>query len=233
MERPAVDNRLLAGLPLRDRQHFLSACRQVELEPGEVLCEPGKAIRYVHFPTESYISLLTPDAGHEGLEVALVGSEGMCGISLVLGTRVSCLRAVVQGSGTAWRINAEQLRTELRYSSALQRCLNRYIYVLMSQLAQTAASTRFHLIEARLARCLLTTRDRAHSNQFHATHELLAQLLGVRRVGVTKAAGVLLKRKLISYSRGDVRIHDVGGLLATSCRCYGADKETYEHTLHA
>lgn len=226
-----AENRLLAALPRKDHQHFLSGCEQVELVSGTILCEPGEKIRHVYFPTNSLISLVTPIDGYSSLEVALVGSEGMYGVPLMLGVDVSPLHVVVQGSGRAWRMDAERFHSELKYSVALQQELNRYIYVLMSQLAQTAACTRFHVVEERLARWLLMTRDRAHSEEFHITHEFLAQMLGVRRVGVTKAAGSLQKKKLISYSRGDVKIRDIGGLEAASCGCYRADKETYERIL--
>ncbi len=228
----AAESRLLAALPGKDLQHLLAGCEQVELGVGDILCEPGETIRHVYFPTDSFISLVTPGDGHSRLEVALVGSEGMCGVPLTLGVDASPLHAVVQGAGPAWRMDAERFRGELKYSAALQQHLHRYIYVMMSQLAQTAACTRFHVVEERLARWLMMTRDRAHSDAFHITHELLAQVLGVRRVGVTKAAGALQKRRLISYSRGDVRIRDIDGLDAASCACYRTDKETYEHILH-
>ncbi len=231
-QHPPGENRLLAALPGKDRRHLLAGCEQVELGFGAILCEPGQTIRHVYFPTDSFVSLVTPTDGHSSLEVALVGSEGMCGIPLMLGVDVSPLHAVVQGSGPAWRMDAERFRSELKHSTALRQHLNRYIYVLISQLAQTAACTRFHVVEERLARWLMMTRDRAHSDAFHITHELLAQVLGVRRVGVTKAAGALQRKELISYSRGDVRIRDIGGLDAASCTCYRTDKETYEHILH-
>lgn len=227
-----AENRLLAALPRKDRQHLLSGCEQVKLVSGNILCEPGETIRHVYFPTNSLISLVTPTDGHGSLEVALVGREGMYGVPLMLGVDVSPLHAVVQGSGSAWRMDAERFHSELKYSVALQQELNRYIYVLMSQLAQTAACTHFHVVEERLARWLLMTRDRARSEEFHITHELLAQVLGVRRVGVTKAAGSLQNKKLISYSRGEVKIRDIAGLEAASCSCYRADKETYDRILH-
>ena len=229
---PSAENRLLAILLRKDRQHLLSSCEQVELVVGDTLCAPGDTIRHVYFPTDGFISLTTPVDGRSSLEVALVGSEGMYGIPLMLGVDISPLHAVVQGSGSAWRMDAEKFQKELKYSVALQQELNRYIFVLMSQLAQAAACTRFHIVEERLARWLLMTRDRAHLDEFHITHEFLAQMLGVRRVGVTKAAGSLQKKKLISYSRGDVKIRDQGGLEAASCSCYRADKETYDQILH-
>lgn len=231
-EHVPVENRLLAALSRKDRQQMLSGCEQVELVHGNILCAPEETIRHVYFPTDSFISLMTPIVGHGSLEVALIGSEGMYGIPLMLGVDISPLHAVVQGAGPAWRMDAERFHRELKRSVALRQELNLYIYVLMSQLAQTAACTRFHVVEERLARWLLMTRDRAHSEEFHITHEFLAHMLGVRRVGVTKAAGSLQKKKLINYSRGDIKIRNIAGLEAASCKCYRADKETYERILH-
>jgi CRP-like cAMP-binding protein len=224
-------NRLLDALPRHDRQRCLARCEPVELTFADILAEPGERIRHIYFPTESFISLTTPIDGRACLEVGLVGDEGMLGISLILGVAISPLHAVVQGAGPALRMSAASFRIELEHSAALQRNLKRYLYVMLGQLAQTAACTRFHVVEARLARWLLMTQDRAHSNEFHVTHEFLAYMLGVRRVGVTKAATSLHDRQLISYRRGNITVLDRTGLEAASCGCYKADQASYSRIM--
>lgn len=222
-----TENRLLAALPPPDGTRFLAGCEAVELAFAQVLAEPGERFQHVHFPTDSLISLVAQTDGRARLEVGLVGNEGMLGISFILGLDISPLHAVVQGEGLALRMDAACFRHELGQNAALRRLLQRYLYVELRQLAQTAACTRFHVVEERLARWLLMTQDRAHSEQFHVTQEFLAYMLGVRRVGITKAATSLQKKKLIRYSRGNIRILDRSGLEAAACGCYQADKASY------
>ena len=229
----AVENRLLAHLSRRERQKLLASCERVELRFADVLCNAGERIRHVHFPIDSCTSLVTTLADGARLEVGIVGYEGMVGTSLILGIDISPQQAVVQCAGSAWRMSAVALHRHLGKNIELRRCLNGYVYVLMAQLSQTSACTHYHLIEARLARWLLMTRDRTRCDQFHLTHEYMAYMLGVRRVGVTKAAGSLLAQGLIEYRRGEITILDGAGLGRVACACYQEGKKMYERTLGA
>jgi len=220
-------NRLLEALPDSDRRRMLAGCETVHLAFADVLYTPGEAIGHVYFPTASFISLIMPIDESTSLEVGMVGDEGMFGVPLALDVDMSPVSAVVQGEGPALRMDAVRFRRELARSAPLRREIDLYVFVRMAQLAQTAGCTRFHVVEARLARWLLMTQDRAHSDTFHVTQEFLAIMLGVRRVGVTKAASALQKRGLIGYRRGDITVLDRRGLKTASCGCYKADRESY------
>jgi CRP-like cAMP-binding protein len=230
-QRSTMVNRLIESLPGGDRRRMLAGCEEVELLFGEVLNTPGEPLPFVYFPTGGFISLIMPVDDSAALEVGLVGSEGMFGTPLALGVDISPVRAVVQGAGTSLRMDAAAFCRELGRSAALRQQIDRYIFVQLSQLSQTAACTRFHVVEARLARWLLMTQDRAQANAFHVTQEFLAFMLGVRRVGVTKAARALQKRDLIRYSRGNITVLDRRGLKAASCSCYKADRDSYDGML--
>ncbi len=232
-KRVPLGNRLLAALPRKDRLHLVAGCEEVDLVLSDVLCEPGDRLRHAYFPTVGFVSLLVPVpiAGTTCLEVGLIGYEGMIGTPLVLGVATSSLRAVVQGIGSCLRMEAASFRRECQQCPPLKVTLDHYLCVRMTQLANAAACARYHIVEARLARWLLMTKDRARSSSFHITHEFLALLLGVRRVAVTKAATSLQNRRLIRYNRGNITILDRPGLVAASCRCYQADLATYNRIL--
>jgi CRP-like cAMP-binding protein len=229
--QPVALNHLLACLPNIDRRRLMDQCDEVELVESDVLSERGDRIDHVYFPTSGFISLITPIDQQAGFEVGMVGREGMCGISLVLGVDVSPQRALVQGAGIVLRIEAGSFRRQLARSASLRRLLNRYLYVLMAQMAQAGACTRFHLLEARVARWLLMTHDRTTGDTFRLTQEFLSYMLGMRREGITEAAGALQKRQLITYSRGAITILDRAGLEAASCPCYRIDQDAYTSVL--
>ena len=224
----SIENSLLAALPRKEYLRLLAGLEPVTLTFGEVLYEPGQTIRHVYFPGSSLVSLLTLVDGHLALEVGLLGRDGVVGVPLILGHNESAVRALVQGTGTAMRMTSAHFREEFRLSRPLQQELYRYTHTLMAQISQTAACNRFHVVETRLARWLLMTHDRVRSDQFRMTHEFLGHMLGVRRVGVTRAAQALQKRKLIGYSRGDITVLDRRGLEAAACQCYDVVKDMHD-----
>jgi CRP-like cAMP-binding protein len=228
---PAAQNHLIERLPRRDRAQLLRFAEDVPLVLGDVLCEPGQPARHVWFPVDGFVSLIAPIDGKPALEVGMVGREGMVGAQLILGVAAVRLQALVQGSGSAWRIDRAAFRAELTRSAPLRRLLDRYLYVLMAQLAGSAACVRFHEIRPRLARWLLMSQDRAHAERFQLTHEFLAYMLGVRRVGITAAASAMQSSGLIEYRRGDLRVIDRAGLEAAACECYANDRAAYAETV--
>lgn len=216
---PVTRNLLLAALPQQAADALITQLTPVEMAFGEVLYEPGKPMHDVYFPLEGLVSLLTL-VGSMAVEVGMVGREGMVGIQLALGVPHSPMRALVQRAGAGLRISRRGFDTALQGSPPLRQALLSYAAVLMAQIARNAACNRFHVVEARLARWLLMTRDRAASDEFAATQEFLSSMLGVRRVGVSAAASAFQRRKLIEYSRGRIRIIDHEGLEAACCSCY-------------
>jgi CRP-like cAMP-binding protein len=204
----------------------------MEMPFADVLYQPGDRMGQVYFPIEGFVSVVAVlDDGGE-LEVGLVGSEGMIGASLILGIDLCADLAIVQREGTALRMAAADFRRHCEQEKDLRDEIQRYLYVCVTQLAQVAACTGYHLVQARLARWLLMSRDRARSNEFHLTQEFLAYMLGVRRVGVTQAAAALQAKGLIRYSRGEITILNSAGLKEASCACYGRGNRIYAATMN-
>ncbi|URI07272.1 Crp/Fnr family transcriptional regulator [Aquincola tertiaricarbonis] len=224
-------NHLIGRLPRRERERLQGLSELVQLARPDVIHDQARPLRHVYFPVDGCVSLLTQLEAHPSVEVGMVGREGMLGTWLVLGVPRVPLQAVVQGSGSAWRLGTVPLRRELLQSPAMRRVFERYVVVLMTQLATSSACLRFHHIEPRLARWLLMTQDRAHADRFPVTHEFLASLLGVRRAGVTLAAGALQARGQITYHRGVVVVLDRAGLEGSACSCYAADRRVYDTML--
>jgi len=224
-------NQLIARLPRSDRVALLAISDAVPLTLGAVLWQPGAMTRHVYFPDDGFVSLVATIEGEPGLEVGMVGCEGMLGAELVLGVRATPLMALVQGAGTAQRIAAGPFQRALASSQPLLGELHRYLYVRMAQLATSAACTRFHEVGPRLARWLLMSHDRAEADRFRLTHEFMAYMLGVRRVGITRAAGELQRRGLIRYHRGQLTVLDRAGLESAACGCYAADRTAYDRVL--
>lgn len=224
-------NHLIQLLPRKDREHLLAESECVDVKLSEVLCESGEPTRHVYFPIDSFISFVANNEGKPSLEVGMVGSEGMLGEQLILGEMAAPFHAVVQGPGRAWRITTSKFLKQMQQSDAMQRLLRRYLSVRLTQLGNLAVCVRFHQINPRLARWLLMSQDRAHANSFHMTHEFMAYLLGVRRVGITKAASALQRDGLIEYHHGFLSVLDRHGLEAAACSCYEKDALAYSGQL--
>jgi CRP-like cAMP-binding protein len=217
---PPIANRLLAALPKKDYQGLQRHLEEIPLVFEEILYQPNVLISDVYFPNSGIVSLLAAVNGRATLEVGLVGREGMLGLPIFMGVDSSQNCAVVQGVGSAMKMKATAFRKECNNGGALPRLLQRYTHSLLTQITQSAVCNQFHSVEARLARWLLMTHDRMGDDDFQLTQEFLSNMLGVRREGVTRAAGELQKRKLIVYSRGRLKVLDRAGLEATSCGCY-------------
>ena len=224
-------NSLLDALPRDARELVGKACGPAQLKSGDILCRYGDRIQRVYFPTTAHISLIAPTRGSETLEVGMIGNEGMFGITVLLDVKTSPLTGVVQGGGHALQMSAARFARLADDVGPFRKIVSRYLYVLTAQIAQSAACNRFHPLDSRLARWLLMTRDRAQSDTFRLTHKSLADILGVRRAGVTEAAGRLQARKLIRYHHGELTVLDRHGLEDSSCSCYTTLNAIYEQHL--
>lgn len=224
-------NRLLANLPRKEYQRLLPNLEEIPLVFEEVLYEAGQMILDVYFPVSGIVSLLAAVDDRATLEVGIVGREGMVGLPVFMEVKTSVNRAVVQGAGSTFRMKANAFRKECQNGGTLPLLLRRYSHSVMTQASQTAVCNRFHPIEERLARWLLMTRDRMGADEFQLTQEFVSNMLGVRREGVNKAAGILQQQGLISYSRGALTILKRAGLEASACQCYTIIKEEYENSL--
>ena len=228
---PMISNHLIEMLPKRERSLLLRHCTVVGLEFGVVLCEDNQQYRHLYFPMSGFISLVSNLTHHKPLEMGGIGNEGMLGATMILGLPDVPMQAVVQGKGTAWRIDVAELQQLLSQCAKLRSVLKKYLFVLMSQLSQSAACAHFHELDQRLARWLLMSQDRAHSNEFYLTHQFLADMLGVRRSGISVAAKIMQQNHLIKYSRGKICITNRSGLERASCECYQNAIDAYQRLL--
>ena len=224
-------NQLLDALPRSDYERIAPRLELVSMKLGDVLYEPGIKLRYVYFPTTSIVSLLHVLADGSSAEIAIVGREGVLGISLFMGGETTPSRAVVQSAGESYRMNAERLKDEFARFGSLMHLLLRYTQALLTQMSQTAVCNRHHSVDQQLCRWLLLSLDRLSSDELLMTQELIANMLGVRREGVTEAAGNLQDAGLIRYSRGRITVLDRRGLEGRSCECYQVVKAEYDRLL--
>ena len=224
-------NHLLAALPADEYAHLFPHLELVPMPLGDVLYESGIEMRHVYFPTTSIVSLLCVMEDGASAEIAVVGNEGIVGVSLFMGGETTPSRAVVQSAGHAYRLQGQLLKDEFYRAGPMQRLLLRYTQALLTQMAQTAVCNRHHSLDQQLCRWLLLSLDRLPSNELIMTQELIANMLGVRREGVTEAAGHVQKAGLIEYHRGRITVRDRPGLEARSCECYAVVKKEYDRLL--
>ena len=224
-------NHLLDALPAHDYERVVARLELVPLNLGDVLYEPGMQLRYVYFPTTAIVSLLYVMEDGASAEIAIVGNEGILGISLFMGGETTPSRAVVQSAGYGYRLRAQSLKEEFARSGPFLRLLLRYTQALITQLAQTAVCNRHHSVDQQLCRWLLLSLDRLSSNELSMTQELIANMLGVRREGVTEAAGKLQQAGLIHYRRGKIIVLDRPRLEARCCECYQVVKTEFDRLL--
>ena len=226
-------NRLLAVLPATDFERLQPHLALVSLPLGEALYESGIVLRHVYFPTDSIVSLLYVMSDGASAEIAVVGNDGVIGVSLFMGGETTPSRAVVQSAGHAYRLTGQLLKEEFLRAGAMQHLLLRYTQALLTQMAQTAVCNRHHSLDQQLCRWLLLSLDRLTASELVMTQELIANMLGVRREGVTEAAGHLQLAGLIQYSRGRIKVLDRPGLEARTCECYAVVKKESDRLLPA
>lgn len=224
-------NQLLAAMPDAQWQRWLPLLEAVELPLGKVLYESGVEMTHVYFPTTSIVSLLYVMESGASAEIAVVGHEGLVGVALFMGGGSTPSRAVVQSAGQGYRLAAASLKDEFEHAGPVMHLLLRYTQALITQMAQTAACNRHHSVDQQLCRWLLLSLDRLHDDDIVMTQELIANMLGVRREGVTESASKLQKAGLIRYARGRITVLDRAGLEQRSCECYAVVKKEYDRLL--
>jgi CRP-like cAMP-binding protein len=224
-------NRLLSALPEAERARWLPQLEVVELPLGRVLYEPGSRLTHVYFPTTAIVSLLYVLENGASAEIAVVGNEGIVGISLFMGGESTPSRGVVQSAGRGYRLKSQLMMNEFNRAGPVLHLLLRYTQALITQMAQTAVCNRHHSLDQQLCRWLLLSLDRLNSSDLVMTQELIANMLGVRREGVTAAAGQLHKAGLIRYRRGRISVLDRAGLERRTCECYAVVKNEYDRLL--
>jgi CRP-like cAMP-binding protein len=226
------DNHLLAALPPAERERLLAHLQFVPMPLGKVLYESGDTLRHVYFPTDSIVSLLYVLENGASAEISVVGNDGLIGIALFMGGETTPSRAIVQSAGYAYRMIGQQLKDEFHRNGVMQILLLRYTQALITQMAQTAVCNRHHSVDQQLCRWLLLSLDRLRSNQLKMTQELIANMLGVRREGVTEAAGKLQKQGVIIYSRGQITVLDRPRLEEMCCECYAVVRKETDRLRH-
>jgi CRP-like cAMP-binding protein len=224
-------NHLLAALPAEECERIFPILEWVPMPLGHTVCEPGVLMRHVYFPTTCIVSLLYVMEDGASAEIAVVGNEGIVGVSLFMGGETTTSQAVVQSAGHAYRLQGQLLKDAFFRAGPMQRLLLRYTQALLTQMAQTAVCNRHHSVDQQLCRWLLLSLDRLPSNKLTMTQELIANMLGVRREGVTEAAGKLQHAGLIEYHRGHITVVDRPGLEARVCECYQVVKKEFDRLL--
>lgn len=230
--RQCQQNALLGLLPEKELETLLPHLEKVSLSLGQSLCESGRQMSHVYFPLDAIVSLLCVMENGASTEIAVVGHEGLVGVSLFMGGETTPSRAIVQSAGVAYRLKAQLLKNAFYQAGVMQKLLLRYTQALLTQMAQTAVCNRHHSVDQQLCRWLLLSLDRLPGDELVMTQELIANMLGVRREGVTESAGKLQRAGLISYNRGHITVLNRTGLEDRVCECYAVVKNEYDRLLN-